>query len=135
MRTSEVPIALKRWFIIHFAVDILVALPLMIAPSSVLSALGWTAIDPLASRLVAAALMAIGSESYLGRNATCQSYRGMLRLKIIWSGAAVVALLISIFTVSPVPGIVWGLLIIFLSFNLLWIHWMIRLGGKGDGMR
>ena len=69
---------LRTWFVIHFAVDIVFAIPLLVAPAAFLTFLGWTAVDPYAARLVGAALMGIGIESYLGRNAGVEAFQGML---------------------------------------------------------
>jgi hypothetical protein len=63
-----VPRSLRSWFIVHFVADMLSALPLFIAPREVLGWLGWNAVDPIATRLVAAALFGIGIESYLARS-------------------------------------------------------------------
>ena len=58
MVDPEVPPRLRWWFQVHCVVDLLFAVPLMIAPVTMLSLLGWTTIDPLATRLVAAAAAA-----------------------------------------------------------------------------
>ena len=79
-----VPEKLRFWFVIHFVIDILFAIPLFIAPEWMLTIFGWHTVDPLTSRLVAAALFGIGIESYLGRNAGIEYFRGMLNLKLIW---------------------------------------------------
>jgi hypothetical protein len=65
---------LRTWFVIHFAIDILFAIPLLVAPVSFLTFLGWTAVDPYTARIVGAALMGIGIESYLGRNAGIEAF-------------------------------------------------------------
>ena len=80
-----VPKNLKVWFVVHCALDVIFAIPLLLVPVRFLHLLGWTDVDPIASRLVAAALFGIGLESFLGRNSGPESYHGMLRLKIIWS--------------------------------------------------
>lgn len=125
---QEVPRALRIWFTIHFAADILFALPLLIAPVAFLSALGWNVVDPLTARMVAAALFGIGTESLLSRNSSKESFRTMLRLKIIWSAAALTGLLIGL--ISGLFGI-WlvgvSLFLIFFLFNILWIYWFVRL--------
>jgi len=97
MNETAVPASLRAWFVVHFLVDILFAVPLMLAPVYTLSLFGWQQVDPFTARLVAAALFAIGIESFLGRNADRSNYRAMLNLKIIWSLAAVTGLLLSMF--------------------------------------
>ena len=123
--TESVPPSLRRWFVVHFVADMLFAVPLVLLPASTLRALGWTAVDPVAARLVGAALAGIGVESLLGRNASAEAFRGMLRLKCIWSGVAVVGLSISIF--EGAPSFAWVLLIVFLAFAGLWNYYRRRM--------
>ncbi|MEN8242533.1 MAG: hypothetical protein ABFS17_11465, partial [Chloroflexota bacterium] len=93
---AQVPQALRTWFLIHFIVDLLFAIPLMFAPERMLSLVGWQTIDPFTARLAAAALFGIGIESYLARNAKVESFRSMLNLKIIWSLSAVFGISLSV---------------------------------------
>jgi hypothetical protein len=73
-------------------------------------------------------LFGIGIESYLGRSANLETYRNMLTLKIIWSISAVAGIGISLARgVQGNPPFVWLILVIFASFNLLWVYWRIRL--------
>ena len=67
---NNVPRNLRRWFVIHFVADILFAIPLLLIPETILPFFGWTVVDPITSRLVGAALLGIGTESLLGRNAS-----------------------------------------------------------------
>ena len=120
-----VPQGLRRWFIVHFVADILAAVPLFIAPDLVLRWLGWTEVDPISTRLVAAALLGIGIESYLGRHAGVDVFRGMLNLKIIWSAAATVGVLWSQLDGGPPAG--WGVFGIFAAFNVVWVRYRLRL--------
>ena len=55
---------------------------------------------PLLGRMVAAALVAIGGHSLRMRRADVSAYRAMLDLKLLWSGAAMAALL---FPADPCP--------------------------------
>ena len=100
----------------------------MLAPEITLHLMGWQTVDPSATRLVAAALFGIGIESYLGRNAGIEAYRGMLNLKIVWSLSAVVGIFISLLQgAQDAPFMAWATLVIFLLFNLLWVYWRWRL--------
>ena len=95
------------------------------APEWSLTLLGWEAVDPVATRLVAAALFGIGIESLLGRNSTADTFRAMLNLKIIWSFAATLGILWSMLEDGPMLG--WGLFGIFLAFHVLWISYRVKL--------
>lgn len=120
-----VPRALRTWFVIHFAADILFAVPLLFFPELFLGLFGWTTVDPVTTRLVGAALVGIGGESLLGRSAELSVYRTMLRLKILWSLAAVLGFILSI--AHGAPWGTWLFLGIFASFSLLWMYWAGRL--------
>lgn len=120
---------LRTWFVIHFAIDILFAIPLLVAPVPFLTFLGWTAVDPYTARLVGAALMGIGIESYLGRNAGVEAFQGMLNLKIIWSATAIAGTLLTMMS-GYRPWGAWLLLAAFIPFNILWIYYRLQLRGS-----
>jgi hypothetical protein len=127
-QTNHVPQALSTWFVIHFFTDILFAIPLMIAPNWMLSLVGWQTIDPFTARIAAAALFGIGIESYLARNASAESIRSLLNLKIIWSLSVVAGISLSLLEgAQGRPFFAWVTLFIFTSFNLIWIFWRRRL--------
>ena len=128
--TQEVPKALRTWFVIHFWADILFALPLLVAPDAFLRLLGWEMTDPFTARLVGAALIGIGVESLLGRNATAKSFLTMLRLKVLWSGTAVLGILASMLQGAPPLG--WAIFGIFVAFNGLWTYWYLRLSRQAQ---
>ncbi len=121
-----VPRSLRIWFVLHFAADYLAAIPLMVAPVAVLSLLGWQVVDPLATRLVAAALFGIGGVSLTGRNADAPSFRHMLTMKLIWAGTAILGIAWSI--IEGAPAAAWGFLVIFVLFGLLWGYYRVILG-------
>ena len=124
-QSSPVPPALRIWFIIHFVMDMLFAIPLFFSPTHVLSLFGWTTIDPLAARLVASAFFAIGSSSFLVRNASPEVYRAMLDLKLIWSAIAMIGILISLWLGAPRFAL--AAFVIFLVFFLVWAFYRKRL--------
>ena len=117
---------LRRWFVVHFVVDVVVAIPLMLVPGKILSLLGIEGGVSLA-RIVAAALLGIGIESWFGRRASKESLLGMLRLKIVWSGMAVLALGWGMVD-RELDLLVGGSLVgVFIAFNLLWTYWFIKI--------
>jgi hypothetical protein len=118
----------RFWFLIHFVVDVVFAMPLLVAPGLTLSLFGWTTVDLMATRLVGAALMGIGVESLLGRKAGVEVYRAMLNLKIIWSLSAVIGIGASMADGGPATG--WAVLGVFGAFCGLWIYYRIRLRGR-----
>jgi hypothetical protein len=120
-----VPTSLRAWFVIHFVADLLAAIPLFFAPETVLGWLGWTVVDPVATRAVAAALFGIGIESYLGRNGTMESFQGMLRLKVIWSAMAALGTLWSLLRGAPPAA--WAVFGIFAAFHAVWLRYLLLL--------
>lgn len=120
-----VPRSLRTWFVIPFAADILFAVPLFIAPVATLKLLGWAAVDPAATRLVAAALFGIGIQSLLGRNEGTETFRAMLSLKVIWSATATLGLLWS--QVEGGPPLGWALLAVFAGFHAVWMRYRLAL--------
>lgn len=127
--SKAVPNTLKQWFVVHFIADVLFAAPLFFFPIVFLTLLGWQTIDPFATRIVAAALFGIGIESFLGRNADAQTYKNMLNLKLIWSGAVILGVVLTFLQARDgLPAVQWLILIIFAAFHILWWVWRIRIG-------
>jgi len=83
--------------------------------------LGWNPIDPIASRVVGAALMGIGIESYQGRNASIEVFRAMLNLKVTWSSSAILGIWLGIWMGGAKTG--WLFLGIFVIFWVVWIYY------------
>lgn len=130
MKTLEqtVPLPLRRWFIVHGLVDLIFALPLMLIPAAFLKLFGWQTVDVLTTRVVAAALLAIGLESLLGFRGSYSLFVGMLNLKIIWSSMVVLGTawaLLNGAQGSP-PG-AWALVAVFALFNFVWVYWRLKL--------
>lgn len=120
-----VPQGLRTWFVVHFVADLVFAVPLFVAPRPFLTFFGWTAVDPIATRMVAAALFGIGIQSLLGRKERREAFVGMLNLKIIWSSTATIGILASIAQGAPVMA--WGFAAVFGAFCGVWTHWRRRL--------
>jgi hypothetical protein len=123
--TDGVPGSLRFWFVIHFAVDIVFALPLLLIPDVLMPLLGWRCVDPISSRLVGAALIGIGGASLLERTASAEVFRAMLNLKIIWATSAILGIGLGLLRGGPPVG--WALLVIFAAFLALWVHYRLRL--------
>ena len=138
MPSSTVPSSLRAWFIVHFIADLLFAIPLLIDPQWTLSLLGWSpdAVDPINARISASALMGIGIESWLSRDASIEVYRAMLSLKSIWSVCAWASVLwVMVSTPSErTPWGGWVIFGIFLSFSGIWNAYRIKLS-QADSLR
>lgn len=126
---QHIPRSLRTWFKIHFIVDLLVAIPLLFFPEWTLIFLSLPGENILAARLVGAALIGIGGNSLLMNKAGYDAYMVMLKLKIVWSSAALVALILEI-TRNPAPTVL-IIFMIFLLFSLLWNSYHYRLTHEG----
>ena len=122
---KEVPKSLRTWFVVHFYADMLFGIPLLLVPELILPLVGWGAVDPISTRLVGAALMGIGIESYLGRSAGLEVFQAMLNLKVIWSSSALLAIGLGIWRGGPQVG--WLFLAVFVMFWFVWIYYWRRL--------
>jgi len=120
---QSIPSSLRTWFTLHFLVDIAFAIPLLFFPASFLSFLGWVAIDPFTARLVGAALVGIGGMSWWMRNEAREAYSVMLRLKLVWSSAAMLAIALSLADHWSIIGSV--IFAIFAGFFGVWM-WFFR---------
>jgi hypothetical protein len=123
--SREIPRSLRVWFVIHFAIDIIFAIPMLLVPELLLPLLGWSFVDPITSRLVGAALLGIGVESLLGRNANSDVFKAMLNLKILWASGAVFG--IGLGLVAGGPPFAWILLVVFAAFLGLWVYYRVKL--------
>ncbi|MBN1305786.1 MAG: hypothetical protein JXA13_15215 [Anaerolineales bacterium] len=126
MKDHDVPHSLRTWFVVHFAVDMLFGLPILLAPRLVLPLFGWQVVDPFTARIVGAVLMGIGIESLLGRNAGLEAFRAMLNLKIIWAGSAVFGMLLSLL-LNGAPSMGWVFVAIFVAFGSVWVYYRLVL--------
>jgi hypothetical protein len=122
---KEVPNTLRKWFVIHFVVDMVFGVPLLLIPELVLPLFGWSYIVPISTRVVGAALMGIGIESYLGRNAGIEVFRAMLNLKVIWSSSAILGIGLGLWQGAPQAG--WLFMGIFVIFWFIWIYYWRKL--------
>ena len=123
--TMTVPPSLRRWFVAHFLADVVFAVPLFVAPAAFLGFLGWSSVDPISTRLVAAALFGIGIQSLVGRNESAETFRAMLNLKIIWSATATLGIVWSQLQGGPLLG--WAFAGVFGAFNAVWTYYRWRM--------
>ena len=112
---------LKVLFPVHAVVALVAGVPLLLAPGRFLGWAGWAPVDPLLTRLLGAALIALAWSSFRAWRA-----RG-------WSQVAVLVEVEAIFTVLSCAGLlrhllkanytllVWGPFAVLLAFALAWI--------------
>jgi hypothetical protein len=126
-KLKEVPKSLRVWFAIHFTVDMIFAIPLLFFPSFLLGLFGFNVIgaELVMARLVGAALIGIGGASLFNYHKTKESFDIMLTLKILWSSAAIIGLLIS--TYLGAPWQTWIITITFALFSGIWWYYKLKL--------
>jgi hypothetical protein len=125
-RDHAVPPSVRGWFVLDFVFSALVmGLPLLLVPELILPRLGWPAVDPVATRLVGAALVAIGWQSWRSRESGQEAYRALLGLKVIWCSLGIVGLVAAIGAGAPQAS--WALLAVLLLLDGVWIHYAIRI--------
>jgi len=127
MKNKDVPKYLRLWFLIHFIIDMLFAIPLIFFPKFILEFFNFQGQTALA-RLVGAALIGIGGMSFFSYKSDRECYKSMLTLKIIWSGAAITGLLCSVFAGESIK--LWYLIGIFFIFFLVWVYYKVKLEYK-----
>lgn len=115
---KKIPKSLKTWFIIHFIVDLIFAIPLLFFPEWILGIFGLPIIQTVMARLVGAALIGIGGVSFWIRNEGVEVYKALLKLKLLWSSSAILGIGLSLF--AGESQLLWIVLIIFAAFFGLW---------------
>ena len=128
MNELAIPNNLRKWFDVHALIDVGVALPLMANPN-LLKNLGWDEVDPAASRLVAAALLAIAYSSHqASKNQSVEQFVSLLNFKLIWSFTATVGLVISAYTgPKEKKTALYSFAAVFASFFGLWSYYRTQL--------
>lgn len=113
--------SLRVWFLIHFVIDLLFGLPLLLAPKWFLPIFSFPAENLLLARLVGAALFAIGMISFLASKSSRETFQTLLTFKILWSSAAILGLIISLREGAQKSA--WLFLGIFVLFFFVWNYW------------
>ena len=123
--TQQVPKSLRIWFLTHFIVDLVFAIPLIFFPKLILSIFDIQTTEFLTARLVGSALLGIGGASLFTYRKTKASFDIMLTLKIIWSVVAIFVIIISI--LEGISSKTYYILGIFAIFSAIWIYYKIKL--------
>jgi hypothetical protein len=120
------PKALKITFLIHALVSVVGGLLLLIIPGRTLLFFGWAPIDPILSRVLGAALLALGWSSFRGWEATERTQvQIVLELEVAFTALACVGLLRHLLF-AHYPLMVWLLFAAFLVFAVAWAMFLVR---------
>ncbi len=123
---TNIPTSLRIWFKIHFFADMIFGIPFIFAPTWTMSLFRISIIDTLAVRIVGAALIGIGGISLIANKKGIESYQTLLSLKVVWSIAALIAILLYLFNGGVQTA--WLFFGVFLIFSIVWGYYKNRLG-------
>lgn len=119
---------LKIAFIAQAILGILVGLPMLLAPGRFLSWVGWVPVDPILSRLLGAALVAMAWTSIYAARASSRAQVGILvQMQAIFSGLGALGCLRHLMTRASYPSQVWITFIMLVVFTVIWIWGLISL--------
>ena len=94
---------LRTTFLVHAVVSLLAGAPLLLVPGQMLTWLGWAPIDPLVSRVLGAALLALAWSSFRGWKATERTRVAILvEMEAVFAVLACVGLLRHLWLAFPV---------------------------------
>jgi hypothetical protein len=141
----DVPISnsLRATFLVHMIVALVLGAALLLVPGRTLSLLGWvpeqvqfpvqskgivlaapgtSLVDPVITRLLGAALLALGFSSFLGwRAGRREQVKLLVQTEFVFCVVGIVAILSGLFTLlRPMPAIGWVIAAILLVFAVLW---------------
>ena len=123
--------ALKFTFLIHAVVAVLFGAPLLIIPGRFLWWVGWgigETIDPLMSRAVGAALLALAWSSFRGWRATERAQAAILvEMEVVFAVLGSVSWLYKLLTSPwPYPARAWIVFAILALFAIAWITLLVK---------
>src|SRR3989344_5832523 len=126
---KQIPNSLRTWFIIHFVVDIVFAIPLLFFTEQFLQYLHFSIDNLIFARLVGAALIGIGGVSFVMHKEGVEVYKVMLILKLLWSGSAIFAIGISL--IQGTQKVTWLFLVTFMIFFIVWGYYYRKIKQNG----
>jgi hypothetical protein len=122
--------ALKTTFMVHTIVALLFGLPMLFIPGRLLGALGWAPIDPIVSRLLGAAMIALSWSSYraagLGDKLPKIGQKLLVELEAVYCALGAIGLLRHTLA-AYYTWIVWLPAIVLILFAAAWVYFLIKL--------
>ena len=124
-----VPRSLRRWFTLDFILALVSGFPLLIAPEWSLQQLNWGCVDPWVTRILASAVIALGTQSLVHRGSSAIVCLAIIHQKCVWSLVASGAILGELWKQGwhESPWGAWLFLGLFIAFGGLWFSYWLRL--------
>jgi hypothetical protein len=120
--------ALKTTFLVHAVVAAVAGILLFLIPGRFLLFLGWAPIDPIASRLLGAATLALGWSSFRGWQASeWAEVVVLVEMEAVFTVLACIGLLRHLLFASY-PLVPWLVFVIYLIFAVAWVFFLLRKG-------
>lgn len=118
--------SLRAIFLIHAIVSVVFGVLLLGIPGRFLGLLGWAPIDPIISRMLGAAFLALAWGSYRGWRASDKAQvRALVEVEAVFCVLACVGLLRHL-VVAIWPWYVWLSFASFAAFAIAWIYALLR---------
>lgn len=112
---------LKTTFLAHAIAALVLGAILLLMPGRFLQAIRWAPIDPIISRILGAALLALAWSSYRGWRARERARVALLvELEAVFTVLSCIGLLRHL-TIGHWPATAWGTFAVFALFALAWI--------------
>jgi hypothetical protein len=116
--------ALKVTFGVHAVVALLFGVPLLVVPGRFLGLFGWLPVDPLITRLLGAAMLALSWGSFRGYRTTDASMQlAFIQMEVIYTILGAVGLLRHLL-IAWYPWYVWTLFAILAVFAITWLFFL-----------
>ncbi|MDF1515402.1 MAG: hypothetical protein P1S60_16450 [Anaerolineae bacterium] len=116
----------KPALIIHIIISVILGTLLLIVPGRYLTWLGWAPIDPIISRILGAALLALAWGGVrMWRGGTEPEVKLLLEIELAFAGLAAIGVLRHL-VVARWPFIVWLLFIVLAIFALIWLGVLLQ---------
>ncbi len=113
--------SLRIIFLIHTVVSLILGVPMLIVPGRLLAWLGWAPIDPIISRVLGAALLALAWSSFRGWRAGDRTRVAILiELEAVFTVLASIGLLRHLLF-APFPIAPWLVFVVVAAFAVAWV--------------
>lgn len=118
--------SLKYTFLIHAIVALVYGALMLVVPGRFLGLFGWIPIDPLISRLLGAAMLAMAWSSFRGWQATERAQVNILiEMEVVFTVLGCLGLIRHL-VLGGYPYYVWLNFAVLLVFAIVWIYHLLK---------